>query len=49
MSKMCGGAILNFDEAVPFWVVASAIGFLLVVLGAGIVFVKNHPKANKEK
>jgi len=43
------GSILNFGEAVPFWVIVAAVGFLLAVLGAGIIFVKKHPKANKEK
>ncbi|MGE4399060.1 MAG: hypothetical protein AB7D29_05985 [Campylobacterales bacterium] len=40
---------MNLNEAMPFWVVVVAVGFLLAVLGAGIVFVKKHPKANKEK
>lgn len=43
------GSVLNFGEAVPFWVIVAAVGFVLAVLGAGIVFVKKHPKANKEK
>jgi uncharacterized membrane protein len=43
------GSLLNLGEVVPFWVIVAAVGFMLAVLGVGIVFVKKHPKANKEK
>lgn len=39
---------MSLSEPLPFFAIVSAVAFFLVVLGVGVIFVKNHPKADKE-
>ena len=39
---------MNLSEPVPFTVVAATILIFAVMFVVGVVFVKKHPKANKD-
>jgi hypothetical protein len=43
------GSCVNLVAPVPFSVIVGGIVALVVVFLVGVFFVKNHPKANKEK
>jgi len=40
---------VNLAAPIPFWVVGCGIVALAAIFLIGVFFVKNHPKANKEK
>lgn len=40
---------MNLHEPVSMTVIVATIGVLIVLFGIGIIFVKNHPNAKRQK